>query len=241
VILTGQGNIDMARILFLLAALFAAPASTAFAGAITLKLSSTDDLLNLTTGQVVTIDVNLVGLDPLNGDYLELLTADVLLPAGIFGIPTVPVAGDIISAADAANPFAFNSQSYTDLASVGFFGLDPIESNGVFFSFQATVIQAGTGLIEIDNAITPPQVSGNLYDIDTVFVGAGLEVVATGAALAAVPEPTTFAVWTLLASAGIALRRRRCCWASSRPVSDLKVLGIARLCQCSMMRQSTVV
>ncbi|MEZ6134981.1 MAG: hypothetical protein R3C53_08745 [Pirellulaceae bacterium] len=200
----------MSRICLMFAILLAVPTANAWAGAITLTLSSTDDLENLTVGDVVTIDVNLLGLDESIGDFIDLLSADVLLPTDIFGTPNLPTAGGIISPADAADPFVFNPLSIPDFASASyFFGLNPIVANGVFFSFQATVQQAGTGQIDFD---TPPQVLGLKGDfsdfIDTAFTGSPLNVVATSP-FVAVPEPTTFAVWTMLACAGLAAGRRR--------------------------------
>ena len=188
----------------LMLALFAAFPANAFAE-IMVTLSSPDDLLHLAPSQVVTIDVNVSGVEL--GDTLFLLSADVLLPTHVFGMPTLPMAGALVPSPTSTFFSTVTPGSPDQAISSLFDGLNgstnAITDNGVFFSFQAPVVGTGSGAIRFDPS-APPQVFGEDAGfglIDTVTAGGSL-------AVNAVPEPGSVAVLSLVSCVGLVGRRR---------------------------------
>jgi hypothetical protein len=176
---------------YLLCAMLVGLPAQAFAGVITLSLSSPDNLLNLSMNQEFTIDVTLSGLVP--GDALYLLSADILFPTNLFSLVQLPTPGDVI-----LDPGSFLSGSAAGSV-FGFYSsvTDPISSVGKFFSFTLKADQAGSGVIEFDT-VSPPQVDGNAGLITHIDFSSGLTV-----KVLQVPEPSALTLWSLLAFTGM--------------------------------------
>jgi len=109
-------------------------------------------LSTLRVGDTATVDVMLSGLSA--GDMLELLAAEVGYDALHFGMPTVTSGGIIPDVS------GFESDEFADLAGATFDSLDTtnttdmITANGVFFSFDFSAIDVGSGQIALDFADT---------------------------------------------------------------------------------------
>ncbi len=175
-------------------------------GALSLRLSSDDDLGRLRVGQSVTIRVEMRGLD--RGQQLDALGAGVQFDDAVFA-PTASVrAGEIVPST--ARPPVFqtlNDPGFADGLFEAIEGEDPsdrIGRNGTFFSFDLDVARAGSGQVAFDFS---DALLRNLRDpfepieVD-VAVGRALQVTATGGGAAAIPLPPAVAMG-LLGLAGV--------------------------------------
>lgn len=179
------------------------------AAPILVSLSSPDDLSNLTVGQTVTINVNVSNFAA--DDMVNLLSADVLVPASSFGVPTLPVPGAAVPDAGGSllvvipGPHVA-SVTYDDLIVPS----SPMTADGVFFSFMMEVTGIGSGQIQFDpNA--PPQIIGtnNMGDLD-VEVGDPLNFNVNSGPETVIPEPSSVLAWFVVGSAlGLVCWQRR--------------------------------
>ena len=172
---------------------------------LSMELSSSDDLLNLTIGDTATIDVRLAGLDPAAGERLTTLVGSVVFPDTIFTTPSNVTAGPIVP-----NPADFFDVVDPGLADGTFLTFsfdsgDHITSNGLFFSFDVTAIAVGSGVFMIDEvSISAEQF--NVGDPDNPILrvdltgGEDLPFAVVSPGDGAVPEPVTLGL-SLLAGA----------------------------------------
>ena len=163
------------------------------------------DLSALPVGSPVTIGVELAGLSP--GASLDSLAATVTFDGSLLGTPTLHAG--LIVPNPLADPLDLLSTADTGLADMAFltFGLNAnqhIEGNGVFFSFDVTAAQVGSGAFRIGfagatqfNASNPnaPLAANVLASADLPFN------------VVAVPEPAAAALCWLFASAALFRRR----------------------------------
>jgi hypothetical protein len=164
-----------------------------------LSLNSLQNLQALPVGQLVTFQVQLTGLPA--GEQLDSLAATVHYTSSLLGAPTVHQ-GAIIPQ-PVFDPQDFLSDASAGVADATFLtaGLQSayhIGSNGVSFSFDAQVLQAGTGHLSFD-FVDASQF--NSADPNHPF----FFTPATGSALdftAVVPEPSA---WILLGTAFLAV------------------------------------
>jgi len=132
---------------------------------------SSPGLSTLRVGDTATVDVMLSGLSA--GDMLKLLAAEVGFNALHFGTPSVTSGGIIPDVA------GFESDEFVDLAGATFDSLDTasttdmITANGVFFSFDISAIDIGSGPISLDFADALGEDSLNSL-IDGATAGAAL-------------------------------------------------------------------
>lgn len=158
------------------------------------------DLNSLGPGQTVTFNVTLSGVTA--ADIIDLLGVDVRLPASIFAVPSVPIAGAIVPdvggflfASGTIGSERFATGLYDDLIVPS----APITSDGLFYSFTASVIGVGTGTVQFDpSSAVVIGTQGLTLDPNPP---AGLGVLST-------PEPSSLLLATI-ASAGLVLFRRR--------------------------------
>ncbi|MCS7468223.1 hypothetical protein NZK35_16345 [Stieleria sp. ICT_E10.1] len=183
---------------------FAAWGSMASAGVMLDMDAGSTDLSHLTVGDSFTVEVSLSGLTgelaALAGSiqYTPLLTADELslTPGAI-----VPDPSDLLLAVDPV-------LNDVDAEFFQFSGPN-ISADGQFFSFQLTATSVGTGSIEF--------APFSLFYLDQDYV-LGLDIATnaldftvTSGASGAVPEPTSFAIFSMLPLLAFGSRRRRKC------------------------------
>lgn len=118
-----------------------------------LVLSSPDDLSHLIAGQTITVDVSLQDLDTSGSDGFPFLAADVTYDPSLFGD-----AFNINPGAIVPDPADFLPDQGTGLAGGAFipFGPEVINANGLFFSFQITSLQPGSGVFDFDRSAVFP-------------------------------------------------------------------------------------
>lgn len=153
-------------------------------GALSLSLSSDEDLSRLRVGQAVTIRVELRGLS--SGQQLDALSAGVQFDDTVFA-PTASVrAGEIVPSLAAPPVFqTLNDPGFADGLFEAIEGEDPsdrIGRNGAFFSFDLAVARAGSGQLGFDFAdalLRNPRDPFEPIEVD-VAVGDALQVTATG-------------------------------------------------------------
>jgi len=163
-----------------------------------LTLSSPDDLTNLLVDQTVTIQVSLTGLE--SAQELESLSGTVEFAEAVFGLPSTPVAGDIITDAADFTPFADPG-----LADGLFFTTEAanrITSDGVFYSFDLTVVGAGSGTFSFQSGSLSAEIAGQQ---DPLFPTAGDSLAYT----VVIPEPASAALLGIVGVILFAGRRRR--------------------------------
>ena len=180
----------MRRVIFYAMVRFLVGVSSMAKAELILSLTSSTDPLALPVGHSVTFYVNLSGLS--QGQDLDLLAATIKYN-GTFLTPSPVVKGAIIP-----SPLNNNSDFLSDpnagLADATFStsSTDPahhISNNGVFFSFDAQVTEAGVGDLSFDVAYANPDPN------DPSLVGQSLHVATS------TPEPST---WVLLGTAALA-------------------------------------
>lgn len=155
------------------------------------------DLSAVPVGSPVTIGVELIGLSP--GASLDSLAATITYDGSLVSVPNILTGASVPN--PLADPLDLLSTADVGLADVAFltFGLngsDQIQSNGVFFTFDVTPTQIGSGAFHFDfvggtqfNAANP-----NLPLTANVTSGADLPF-----NIVAVPEPAS-AVLALLSA-----------------------------------------
>jgi len=153
--------------------------------------SSHADLNALTAGESVTFDVNLLGLDVLNGQTLGTLEGTVVFNGSLLGQPLsispgtiVPDISGFLTAASAGVSDATYSSLFSNSNAL-------ITTNGTFFSF-ALVVQPGVtgpGILSLDpnNGGFVGAFDANNDPVDITF-GADLPFLVGSSA---VPEPST--------------------------------------------------
>ncbi len=146
-----------------------------------LQLSSPSDLNKLTPGQLVTIRVGLTGLNA--GDRLDFLAATVAFDGDLLGTPTIapgPIIPDLSGFAPGESKGVADGLYDTLFAISG----TPISTNGVFYSFDVTVLGAGSGMIAFDLvASSGSDASG--VPLSDVTAGSALTI-------SSVPEPPSW-------------------------------------------------
>lgn len=167
--------------------------STPLSAAPLLSLSSAASLNDLTVGQTVRINVDLSGLDP--GDELIYLAATIEFDPAMLGTPLAIQAGAVVP-----NPLspAFVTASSAGLADGNYISLSPTENvtnNGVFYSFDVKVQQAGAGALRFQFVDSEGFNAGN--PLPKVVPGGGLAF-RTGTTGNVVPEPTGVWIWGTL-------------------------------------------
>lgn len=180
--------------------------------AITLGLSSPDDLIGLSPGDTVTINVELLDLS--GTAQVTSLLAEILIPSDIFGAPSLPdiARGSIVR--DVAG-FLSSVDGPSPVVATGFYDdvfgtLLPITSTGVFYSVELQIVGTGSGLLAIDPvtafAIADGVAMGGGFPGNLVsdVVGA-LEFNSSSP----IPEPTT-AMFGVLVLGALGLATRRC-------------------------------
>ena len=180
------------RLLLVLSALAFAPTAVR-AGPILSVAAPGTDLNNLTVGQMITFEVSLGGL--VAGDALGFLAATLSYDDTLLSAPVI-AAGAIVP-----DTSGFLSSSFPGTADAAYDALLaatglPITSNGIFFTFEVSVLQAGAGTISFSFVDSQGEDSN----------GAPLPPTTTGGSLrfgapTAVPEPSSL----LLALAALAL------------------------------------
>ncbi|MCC7085530.1 MAG: hypothetical protein IT427_11035 [Pirellulales bacterium] len=116
-------------------------------GQVSLSLSSAADLDHLVVGQPVTFEINLSGIA--SGQEVDFIAATVVYDSSLLSPPVI-TAGDIVP-----SPADFFSLEDAGLADATFqtFGVDPsdhILADGTFFTFEVTVLAAGSGSLGFD-------------------------------------------------------------------------------------------
>ncbi len=168
-------------------------------GVLTLSLSSPSNLLDLTVGDPVRVEVSLSGLDEAAGDQLVSLTGGTtVVPSAIMGTPTaidpgaiVPNLADFAALVGLGQADAFFvTLSASSSASSG----DHITTNGTFFTFDMIARHPGTGVISLD----PLALQAEQFDPDPNAVLPILRDVEAGTDLpfrvSVIPEPLTAAL-----------------------------------------------
>lgn len=154
-----------------------------------LSLNSPSDLNNLVSGQKVTFEVSLSGLNA--GDLLFYLSADIKYDPTIFSAPTAIDQGSIIPDASGFLGFGFSDEVGAIYDNIGLPPLPPITRNGTFFTFEVTAIGAGKGSVEfsfVDS--TGEDNSGSL--LNPASGGALVEI---NVQPSSVPEPGSIALF----------------------------------------------
>ncbi len=186
-----------------------------FSQAVTIGLSSPDDLTMLSPGDTATVNLEILDL----GGFVEINTilAEMLIPSDIFAAPSItditpgPAVPDLTGFAPtlfaAPPPDAHVAGGfYDDLLGV----LPPITLTDVFYSVQLQVIGTGTGAIGVEpltsfavgtDATGNPQTLGPPLPVGV----RALPVVSTPV----IPEPVTAGLSMLgLGALALAVRRR---------------------------------
>jgi hypothetical protein len=181
--------------------------------------SSHADLSALVAGQSVTFDVNLSGLDVVNGQTLGALEGTVAFDGSLLGQPLTISPGAIVP--DSSGFVTAPSSGVADGSYVSLFSNSGalITENGTFFTFSVVVQPnvSGSGILSLD-----PSNGGfvSAFDADnnpvTVTPGADLPFTVVGSGL--VPEPDSLglaavALGIVSATLGLArsCTRRRLC------------------------------
>lgn len=189
-------------------------------GALILTMESSDSLLNLQVGDMITVDVRLTGVDDLltGGTTIDVVLATVDMIPGLFGTPAMSVGPIVPGSLVLLNP----APSQAD-----FFYIDDQGNNligdGILFSFSVTAVAAGAGAIkalELFDGSTGDQLYPVAYGLlngipldpipITVSQPNGLDFTIS-AQPSAIPEPSTavlFGVMGLTVAGWSRFRRR---------------------------------
>lgn len=171
------------------------------AQAVDLSLSSTaPDLNALVVGETLTVQVE---LSDLSGMKLELLAATVTYPSALLGTPVISP-GSIIP--NAAGDFV--SFPTPNVDGSFFSTTNPIETEGIFYSFDLEVIKAGSGSLKFDYADAKEFGGGSF----TPTKGSSLDFIAT------VPEPSSLMLILLTFASLLLMQPVRRCYAARRTV-----------------------
>ncbi len=166
---------------------------------VTLSLESGGpDVAQLYVGQTATVDVRLDGLQP--GWQLDALAASVVYDDALLGPPSITAGPIVPDPPD--SPWDFLTMALPGYAEASFltFGMDPaahVTSDGVFFSFDVTPAEVGSGAFAIDFTDATQFNPADPFDPIHLWVDAGPPL-----AFTVVPEPGSAA---LLAAAVLLL------------------------------------
>jgi hypothetical protein len=200
--------------------LVALATSSADADAISLTLSSPENLVSLTVGQTVEIDVTLSGLpdpnNPPNQDFIFDLNSKVDFSSSLFtavpdpstlsGLTAVVAPGSAFDN-DVQGPLqiaAFQSlSSLTSSAAIGDFsdsvvaGSGAIGLNGLYFSFLLKATTVGSGTISFDTAQGANEYASNSSGFAFMQLPTEPPLSFTISPAPSIPEPSSIAMVAL--------------------------------------------
>jgi hypothetical protein len=195
----------MKRVFAVLGIVAACLTGSALAAPLSLSLSSPNNLLGLSPGDIAVINVNLTGLG--TGEQLVSLTGSIRFPGLLLGTPLSLRQGLIVP--DAADFLGSPLAGQADAMFLTF-SSDPtrrISQNGLFYSFTVQAQAVGSGEL----ALAPLALMAEQYDPQNPLLPV-LRTVSAGAALpfdlsspAVIPAPPALG----LALLGLALVRRK--------------------------------
>ena len=180
--------------------------------AISLSLSSPDDLNSVMLGQTVTVNVGLSGLAA--GDELDFLAATIGYNPARFGVPSISPGAILPNPLD--NPLDFVTFAGPGIADGSFltFGVtsaDRITGNGVFFSFAVMATSPGAGSFEFTftdaQQFNPADPSNPIFP--PIEVGAPLGSRTLQGDTSGVPEPASVLAWGAALALGLMWRSTR--------------------------------
>ncbi len=201
----------IAGVLGAFAALFGPPA--AWAGPISLSLSSASDVNQLAVGQTVTFDVVLSGIDPSDpSTFLSFLAANVKEDTALLSAPIAVTPGTAVP-----EPLNFDGEPLPDGSADAFYdsgfstpASSPIAGNGIFFSFTVTAQSVGTGTISFTPDSVAATFASDLVQNDQFAPDTTPLTFTVLGQAAAVPAPGALALLLSAAvAAGAAAGRRR--------------------------------
>jgi hypothetical protein len=165
------------------------------------------DLADIHVGEMVSFDVMLTGI-PSEG--LSSLSAEVDFNSAVFGTPSAIAGGAILPYPDPTDN-GFAPLSFPGSAQGGydtFFApaTTPITSDGVFFSFTVTALNAGSGSFSFSPAGTAA-FDTNGFQVADFTLSAPPTIAVLDDNVPAVPEPSSFVLFGL-GVAGLAARAR---------------------------------